>query len=168
MKRLHPANKSDLGTVMEKIKDLLRSNSVQFRQVHHQPTRTSRESALARGEDLAIGGKALLLKVDDSFKLFVLSAARRLNSSAIKKRFHAKRIRFASREELKELTGLEPGAVPPFGQPIMDLELYVDESILRNEKIAFNAGTLTDSIVMAVKDYLQLAEPKLFSFSTRA
>ncbi len=167
MKRLHPSNNSDLGTVLESIKDLLRSKSVQFKEVHHQPTRTSRESALARGENLAIGGKALVLKVDDTFKLFVLSAARRLDSSAIKKHFHAKGIRFAGREELKKLTGLEPGSIPPFGRPIIDLELFVDESILNNAKIAFNAGSLTDSIVMAVKDYLQLAEPKLFSFSTK-
>jgi prolyl-tRNA editing enzyme YbaK/EbsC (Cys-tRNA(Pro) deacylase) len=59
-----------------------------------------------------------------------------------------------------------PGSSPPFGEPILQLELYVDNSILRNEKIAFNAGSLTDSIIMRTEDYVQIAKPKgVFDFS---
>ena len=32
-------------------------------------------------------------------------------------------------------------------------------------KIAFNAGSLTDSIIMKTEDYLELAKPVIFSFS---
>ncbi|MCK4591601.1 MAG: hypothetical protein KAT86_07585, partial [Candidatus Latescibacteria bacterium] len=81
--------------------------------MHHEPTRTSAEAAEARGEDISIGGKAIVLKVDGSFKLFVLSASRKLNSSEIKEYFQAKKLRFASQEELLEITGLVPGSVPP-------------------------------------------------------
>ena len=105
------------------------------------------------------------MKVGDTFRIFVLSAAKKLDSNAIKARFNTKKTRFASREELLELTGLEPGSVPPFGNPIIDLELYVDNSIVSNEKIAFNAGSLTDSIVMDTKDYLELSKPTIFNFS---
>ncbi len=149
----------------EKIKNFLNFNSVEFREVHHKPIRTSKDSALARGEDLSIGGKAIVLKIDDAFKLFVLSASKKLDSSAIKRQFRAKRLRFATRGELLKLTGLEPGSVPPFGRPLIDLELFVDKSISDNPKIAFNAGSLTDSITMSVKDYLELARPKIFKFS---
>lgn len=151
--------------MFDKIKNFLNSKSITFREVHHEPTRTSEESALARGEDLSIGGKGLVLKINDSFKLFVLSASRKLDSAAIKERFSTRNIRFATVEELIHLTGLVPGSVPPFGKPILDLELYVDNSILKNEKIAFNAGSLTDSIIMSVKDYLDVARPEIFSFS---
>ncbi|MCD6441852.1 MAG: hypothetical protein J7L86_08765 [Candidatus Marinimicrobia bacterium] len=149
----------------QKIKDLLNSNSINFREVHHEPAKTSQESARARGEDISIGGKALVLKIEDSFKIFVLSAAKKLDSAAIKKRFNIKRLRFANRDELLELTGLEPGSIPPFGQPLFDLELFVDNSIVQNKKIAFNAGTHTDSIIMSVKDYLELTKPTIFNFS---
>lgn len=151
--------------MFDKIKTLLTSKSIDFRAVHHRPTRTSEESAMARGEDLSIGGKALILKVDNSFKIFVLSASRKINSSAIKKYFHAKKIRFATKEELLKLTDLEPGAIPPFGRPLINLDLYLDNSIVRNTKIAFNAGSLTDSIIMSVKDYLILTQPEIFDFS---
>ena len=68
---------------------------------------------------------------------------------------------------MAELTsGLVPGSVPPFGRPIVDLDLFVDTSIAENEMIAFNCGSLTDSIVMSRADYIGVAVPtKVFSFS---
>lgn len=152
-------------TTFTAIKNLLHSQSIEFREVHHEPTKTSEESATARGEDLSVGGKGLVIKIDDSFKLFVLSASRKLDSAALKKYFHTRNLRFATVDELMELTGLVPGSIPPFGKPIINLELYADNSIIHNEKIAFNAGSLTDSIIMSVKDYLSVAHPQVFDFS---
>jgi len=151
--------------VLDSIRALLNASGAIYREVHHPPTLTSEDSARERGEDLRIGGKALLLKVNDTLRLFVLSAARQLDSNAIKQHFAAKKTRFASPDELRELTGLVPGSVPPFGAPILPFELYVDESILENEKIAFNAGSLTDSVIMRVTDYLRIANPAVFKFS---
>ncbi|HTX20122.1 MAG TPA: YbaK/EbsC family protein [Bacteroidota bacterium] len=151
--------------MFEKIKQWLEAEGIDFRVVHHAPTHTSEESAAARGESLAVGGKAIVIKVDEGFKLFVLSASLKVDSSKIKARFGAKKLRFASAEELLELTGLVPGSVPPLGPPILTLDLFVDESIVRNDSIAFNAGSLTDSIIMTTKDYLRVAKPEVFAFS---
>ena len=152
-------------SVFEIICSYLTENGVGFRRLQHEPTYTSEESAAARGEDVRIGGKAIVLKVDDIFRVFVLSAALKLDSGAIKKFLKAKRIRFASEDELLDFTGLRPGSIPPFGDPILPFTLYVDESILLNEKIAFNAGSLTNSIVMSVRDYIALTQPEIFRFS---
>lgn len=151
--------------ILDTIRALLNEAGIVYREVHHPPTTTSEDSARERGEDLKIGGKALLLKVNDTFRLFVLSAAKQLDSNAIKTRFGAKKTRFASPDELRELTGLVPGSVPPFGTPVLPFELYVDESVLENEKVAFNAGSLTDSIIMLVRDYREIAKPEVFKFS---
>jgi len=152
--------------VLTQVRDLLSTAGIAYREAQHEPTRTSEDSARARGEELSVGGKALLLKVDKTFRLFVLSAARKLDSAAIKRHFGAKKLRFATSDELEGMTGLAPGAVPPFGRPILPFELFVDESILENEVIAFNAGSLTTSIIMAVDDYLRVASPTVFGFST--
>lgn len=149
----------------EKIKAWLKENSVEFRELHHEITKTSEESAKARGESIEIGGKALILKVDDTFGIFVLSAAKQLDSAKLKNAMNAKKSRFATPEELMELTSLVPGSVPPFGEPILPLPLYADESITRNERIAFNAASLTDSIIFSTQDYLRLAQPIILSFS---
>ncbi len=150
---------------MNTIRTWLDSEGVAFREVHHAPTRTSEDSAKARGEELRIGGKALLIKVDDAFRLFVLSADRKLDSGALKSHFRAKKTRFATAEELAELTGLAPGSVPPFGAPILPFPVYADPSVFANERIAFNAASLTDSIVMQSADYRRIAAPEVFEFA---
>ena len=152
-------------SVLQRIRDLLARNDIRFQEIEHEPTLTSEQAAKARGIDLEIGGKALLIKTDELYRLFVLSAAFQVDSGAIRKYLGVRRTRFATREELEELTGLVPGSVPPFGHPVLPFELFVDESIGRNSEIAFNAGSLTDSILMSVKDYLGVAKPKIFQFS---
>ena len=152
------------ASTLDSIRQLLDQHGAGYRDVHHEPTRTSEESARARGEDIRVGGKALLMKVGDVFRLFVLSAACRVDSAAIRQHFGERKTRFATADELRELTGLVPGSVPPFGRPIMPFDLFVDESIASNVRIAFNAGSLTDSIIMSVDDYLLIARPKIFRF----
>lgn len=162
------------------ITTFLDQNDVDYKTVHHEQTPSSEDAARARGVPLSIGGKALLLKIDESdrsyFSLFVMSASRKLNSKAIKKEFKRqeqpfKSIRFATSEELAQITnGLVPGCVPPFGKPIFEYgDLYVDTSIAEeNDRIAFNAGSLTDSVIMSVEDYLRVATPTgIFTFSKK-
>lgn len=155
----------DQTSVHTMIRSILDQRGIAYRVVHHEPTRTSEESAKARGEDISIGGKAILMKVDDMFALFVLSAAKKIDSQKIKVRFHAKKLRFATAEELSNLTGLVPGSVPPFGKPVFPFDLYVDTSVQQNEKIAFNAGSLTDSIIMQTENYFSIAQPEIFEFA---
>ena len=54
-------------SVLESIRDTLDGAGVSYREVHHQPTRTSEESARARGEEVRIGGKALLIRTGEEF-----------------------------------------------------------------------------------------------------
>ncbi len=75
--------------ILEQIKIHLMSRSITFREVHHEPMHTSEESAKARGEDISIRGKAILMKMDEEFKLFVLSAAKKIDSPKIKARLIA-------------------------------------------------------------------------------
>lgn len=146
--------------MLSRIQAWVESEGIRHEVFHHQPTRTSEESAKARGEKLSNGGKALLLKVDKEFQLFVMPADRRLDSRAVREELGARRIRFASAEELLELTGLVPGSVPPFGEPLLPFPLNLDEEITEHERIAFNAGSLEHSFRMKVEDYLALAQPK--------
>lgn len=154
--------------VLAAIRELLDASGVSYRELHHAPTRTSEASAAARGESMEIGGKALIVKVDDTFSLFVLSAVLELSSRAIRKAMGARRTRFASRDELHEMTGLVPGCIPPFGRPILPFDLYVDPSIVANDRIAFNAGSLTDSIILSREDWQRVSVPtRVFPFARR-
>ncbi|NCC71391.1 hypothetical protein EOM09_07470 [bacterium] len=151
--------------MFNKIIEFLEENKIEYKKIHHKPTPTSEDSARERGEDIKIGGKALVLKINKEFKIFVLSASLKLDSKKIKEYLKIKKVRFATKEELFELTGLFPGAVPPFGKPTINLDLYIDESILNNKKIAFNAGSLEDSVIISTEDYIKIAKGEIFKFS---
>ena len=156
----------DTSPVLETIRHLLQSAQISFREVTHNPTHTSEESARARGEPLGVGAKAIVMRIDERFCIFVLPADRKLDSAAIKQYLHAKKSRFATPDELMELTGLVPGSVPPFGRPILPLELYADTELGKSfDRIAFNAGSLTNSIIVGFQPWHDLAKPIMFAFS---
>ena len=149
-------------TVYERIVDFLRHGGADFRILHHEPAPTSEDAARVRGVSLSMGRKALLLKSRLGYGLFVMSAERRIDSAAIRLHLGVNRLRFASTKELRERTGLVPGSVPPFGEPILPFPLYADPSVVRDPEIAFTAGTLTDSIFMPAADWQRLARPEVF------
>lgn len=151
--------------LFEKLKNHLTFLKIPFKHIQHAPTLTSEESATARGESIDVGAKALVMKVDDLYHLFVMSASKKIDSKKIKNHFKCKSLRFATQEELFEQTTLTPGSVPPFGQPILPYALYIDSSIIDLPYIAFNAGSLTDSITLATKDYLQVSHGQVIDFT---
>jgi Ala-tRNA(Pro) deacylase len=152
--------------VLASIRELLSREAIEYKEIRHAAASTSEESARVRGESLAVGAKALLLKTDDVFRLFVLPADLQLDAKRVKQELKIRSVRFATREELVELTGLVPGSVPPFGRPVLPFELYGDLAIGSVEdKVAFNAGSLTLSIVMKASDWKTVAKPVQFSFA---
>lgn len=157
-----------MSQVLKAVRALLVDAGVAFTEKQHEPTRTSEESARARGEPLKVGAKALVIKADGAYRLFVLPADRRADSQAIRRGLGLKKLRFANADELLELTGLVPGSVPPFGPPVLDLPLVADPALLDNEKVAFNAGSLTTSIVMASADYQRVAAAQWLRFAEDA
>lgn len=160
----HPAEVGPTD-VTRRIRALLDEAGVEYRYVEHGPTLTCEASAAARGETTQVGGKAIVLKVGDTFRLCVLRAAQQLNSNRVRRHFRESRARFATRDELADLTGLVPGSVPPFGEPILPLPNCLDRGFLENDRIAFNAGSLRCSIVMPLEPYLELARPELFDYA---
>jgi Ala-tRNA(Pro) deacylase len=147
-------------TVHARLIGHLRDAGIEFREVTHEPTLTSEDSARARGEPLGVGAKALVLKCDGAFRLVVLPADRKLGTKLLKTALGVKDVRFATREELLTLTGLVPGSVPPFGEPILPLPLFADKDVgMRFPRVAFNAGDLCRSVVMSAADWERLARP---------
>ena len=92
--------------------------------------------------------------------LAVLPADRALDSRAMRAAVGSRRIRFASRDELLELTGLTPGAVPPFGS-LFGLETVCDPGLADNRQINFNAGSHSHSVQMSYADWAALEQPRL-------
>ena len=138
----------------------LRQAGVAFAESEHAAVRTSEEAAAVRGAPLRSGAKALVLKSGDRFLVAVLPADRALDSRALRAAAGSRRIRFASREELLELTGLTPGAVPPFGS-LFGMETVCDPGLADNRLINFNAGSHRHSVQMSYADWAALEQPRI-------
>ena len=151
--------------VLLAIRSLLAREGASWRELEHGPAPTCEDAARERGEPLAIGGKCLLLKAGETFGLFALSAARRLDSHRLRRSLGERRLRFASTEELFAMTGLVPGSLPPIGEPILPFALHADESLARGDRIAFNAGSLRHSIILPTADWLRVAQPRILSYA---
>lgn len=152
-------------TIFNNLLQFITQSKAPFKHIQHPPTYTCEESANARNEPIEIGAKAMVMKIDEAYAIFVLSAARKLDSKKIKTLIDCRSMRFATAEELFAQTSLLPGSVPPFGLPILPFNLYVDHSIINLDRIAFNAGSLSDSITMKTEDYLNLCQGCICSFS---
>lgn len=143
-------------TITERLTAFLRASDAAFTVMTHAPVRTSEEAARVRGTPLEQGAKALVFHADDRTVLLVVPADRRIDTRAFKRAYGVKNLRMVSADELHALTGLEPGAVPPFGA-LFGLPTYVDERLLTLPRIAFNAGSRGTSVVLATADYARLA-----------
>ena len=152
------------ATVFERVQEKLQQAGVPFTVLRHAPVYTSEEAAAVRGTSLASGAKALVVKAGEEFVLLVLPADRKLDSRKARTALGIKALRFANREEVEQLTGLQPGAIPPFGS-LFALPTRCDPALADNPSINFNAGDHAVSVQMAYADYLAVEQPQLVTIT---
>lgn len=150
--------------VFERLRELLTQRGVVFQVLHHAPVYTSAEAAAVRGTPLASGAKALVCKADGQFVLFVLPADRKLASKAVRQARGWKSLRFATADEVLQLTGLSPGSIPPFGS-LFSLPTLCDQRLGEHASINFNAGDHARSISLSFGDFLRVEQPELGLFA---
>jgi Ala-tRNA(Pro) deacylase len=151
-------------SIFERVEGLLKQHGIVFQVLRHEPVYTSEEAAKVRGTPLASGAKALIVKGETGFVMFVVPADRKLDNHAVRRAKGWKKMRFATREEVLELTGLAPGSIPPFGS-LFGLPTLCDRRLGENEVINFNAGDHGISVSMQYADYVQIEVPELGIFA---
>jgi Ala-tRNA(Pro) deacylase len=140
--------------VYQAIKDLLQSMGISYDEIEHAPVGSCEESLAFRGQAGWTGAssKCILLKAKGKYYLLVTTAEKEIKARLFKKEFGTKDIRFANREELMDVTGCDPGSVPPFGHKDPLLPFYVDEDIFREEHFMFNPAISTRSLRIRTED----------------
>lgn len=107
----------------KRIQAFLSEAKVDFAVTEHKPVLTCEEAAEVRNVALATGAKAMLIKDSGkklsregvNYYLAVVSASTRFSSKQFKKTIACKNFRFATPEEVHQVTGSLTGAVSPFG-----------------------------------------------------
>ena len=157
--------------VVEKIKSLLKQNNIWFETFEHEPVITSEEAGKVRtGYNLTQGTKALIVRVTTSekekkFVMILVPGDKKFDEKKVQAELGFTKIRFATEEEVSEITGgVQRGGVPPFGN-LFGLSVYMDRTILDNEKIIFNAGDRSYSIGMHSADFVKVVKPVIVQVS---
>ena len=153
-----------MSTVFDRLSAKLTAAAVPFTVTRHAPVYTSEEAAAVRGAPLASGAKALVVKAGDAFRLLVLPADRKLDSKKARAALGTKALRFATPEEVDQLTGLRPGSIPPFGS-LGGLPTTCDPALGLHATLNFNAGDHSLSVAMTCADFLAVEGPALASIS---
>jgi prolyl-tRNA editing enzyme YbaK/EbsC (Cys-tRNA(Pro) deacylase) len=152
--------------VVAKIEAFLTENGVSYEKFEHEPVKTSEEAAAVRPDfTIQQGTKALIIRIKKngvkSFAMVALPGDKKFDSAKVREVLGASDIRFATPEEVAEITGgVIPGGVPPLGN-LFGLPVVADEGVFQNERIIFNAGDRRVSITIRSSDYQISVNPSV-------
>ncbi len=146
------------------IMNQLHQNKVDYKYYTHEPVFSSKQAAKVRGTNIKQSAKALVLVVDKSYILFVLPGDKRADLKSLKKLLKAKKVVMASKESVKSKTGLEVGAIPPFGS-VLGLPTYIDKQLETVDTIAFNVAYHDRSVSMSLKDFIRIENPEILDLA---
>ena len=148
-----------------KLKEFLDSQNVKYVNISHSAAYTAQEiaaSAHIPGQELA---KTVMVRLDGKLAMAVLPASYKVDLNALKESTRAHHIELAGEREFRsQFPECELGAMPPFGN-LYDLQVYVDQSLTKDDTIAFNAGSHTELIKLSYKDFESLVRPKILKFA---
>ena len=148
------------------LKQFFDKEKIKYVSIVHSTAYTAQEvaaSAHITGKELA---KTVIVQSDGKMAMAVLPANRKIVLQDLREVTGSDEVKFASEDEFKEkFQDCETGAMPPFGN-LYGMEVYAAASLADNDEIAFNAGSHTEVIKMAYKDFERLVQPKVVSFTT--
>ncbi len=150
----------------KKLKEYLNKNNIKYISIQHSPAYTAPEIAAQSHIPGRMLAKTVMVKIEGKMAMVVLPTNRKVILSELKEALDAEKVTLASEDEFKEMfPDCEIGAMPPFGN-LYGIEVYISPELAAEREIAFNAGTHTELIKMAYKDFERLVQPKVISFST--
>lgn len=147
--------------MLPKLKEFLDMNNVQYVVISHSVAYTAAGIAALThipGKELA---KTVIVKVDGSLAMAVVSASQRVDLEVMKAATGAPTVSLATEDEFRErFPDCEVGAMPPFGN-LYGMAVYVEDGLSKDKEIAFNAGSHRELVRMAWADFEKLVQPKL-------
>jgi Ala-tRNA(Pro) deacylase len=148
-----------------RLKEYLDQSGVEYQHTTHPLAYTAREVASAEHVPAREFAKTVVFLGDGAYRMVVLPANKIVDFHELRTVLGYSNARLATEQELTTLfPDCEVGAMPPFGN-LYNMPVYLDESLLADEKIAFNAGTHRDVIHMRLADYRRLVEPQVVSLA---
>lgn len=151
---------------VSRLKHFLDDRNIKYVTIMHSPAYTAQEtaqSAHVRSGELA---KTVVVKLDGRLAMVVLPASQKVNLNLLKAAAGASEAELASEAEFKDkFPECEVGAMPPFGN-LYGMEVFAAGTLADDKEIAFNAGSHTELLKVAYKDFADLVQPRIVKLST--
>jgi len=146
--------------IPKKVKNYLDKQNIDYEELAHKTVYTAYDASQTLKKELKEIAKNLLIKADNTYALVVVPADKKLDLNKIKKALGAKKISIPKEEVMVKVLKIKPGAISSFGK-LHKLEMLVDKAMTKTKKAVFSTGSISDSVFMKVKDYIQMEEAKV-------
>jgi len=150
-----------------KIFDYLDQSHADYSVSEHQPAYSAQVMAAEEHEYGRYVAKPVIIKSTDGYVMCVLAAPDKVLFEKLRDYLDIRDMAMASEAEIRELfPDCEEGAEPPFGA-LYGLRTIMDEALVCDDHIMFQAGSHDRAIHMRMEDYLQLAQPEIADIAYR-
>ena len=147
------------------VTEYLDQNKVDYHACNHAPAVTSLEVSQSSHIPAANLAKTVICNADGELVMAVLPAHQHVDCRVLQDLLQAETLRLAEESEFADRFPLcELGGMPPLGE-LYRMPVYMDESLLGADWIAFNAGTHTEVIKMDTGVFKHLVKPTLCNFA---
>ena len=152
--------------IASRLTNLLNKEHIRYVTIPHSNAYTAQETAASAHVSGINFAKTVIVKIDGILAMAVLPAQYKIHLGLLKHETEAHQVELASEEDFTDLfPECETGAMPPFGN-LYGMDVYVEDSLLDDEEIVFNAGTHTELIKLSYHDFMRLVQPKVVRFTT--
>ena len=139
----------------------LEERKIPYKADTHSEVFTAQQAAQASRVPGRAYAKAVLVNVDGALRMAVLAATERVDLRRLQECLGAKKVRLASEAEFAPaFPDCDLGAMPIFGS-IYGIPVLVADELTGNAEVAFTAGTHRDVVRVAMKDFLDVENPKV-------
>jgi Ala-tRNA(Pro) deacylase len=137
---------------------------VAYRVSHHPTAYTAQDLAMAEHVSGRKVIKPVIVRADEDFVMCALPACYKVDLDELRNQLQVRAVELAGEDKLRELfPDCELGAEPPIGR-LYGMTTLMDESLIRDDHVTFQAGTHEEAVTMSLADYRRIAQPELAHF----
>lgn len=133
--------------------------------VEHRKVFTAMDASATQHIKQSEVAKAVLLKGKKNLYLAVLPAGNNCDFKALSK-LAGDKVSMAKEKDITVKLKTKVGLIAPFGS-LYKLPVFIDKKLLKNKKLNLPAGSYTESVALATKDYLKLENPIVGNFGIK-
>ena len=141
-----------------KVREYLVAHGIRYELTEHALAYTAQEIAASEHVSGHRFAKPVMLLVGEEIVMVVVPGSLQLDMGKVQSVF-GRRARLAQEPEFAPLfPDCERGAEPPFGN-LYGVSVYMDERLREADDVICNAGTHTETIKLALEDFMKSVRP---------